>query len=91
MDGAHTRWTVFILKGIRHCIHHVRHININALQRQQGVERNIITTGHDFKTKLSPTWGHEDVLVPRELVETGEPVGQVKFLFPSCQAGMQKP
>ena len=67
MDGAHTRWTVFTLKGIRHCIHHVRHININALQRQQGVGRNMITTGHDFKTKLSPTGGHEDVLVPREL------------------------
>jgi hypothetical protein len=54
MDGAHTRWTVFTLKGIRHCIHHVRLINIDALQRQQGVGRNMITTGHDFKTKLSP-------------------------------------
>ena len=64
MDDAHTRWIVFILKGIRHCIHHVRHININALQRQKSVERIRITTGHDFKTKLSPTWGQEDVWSP---------------------------
>jgi hypothetical protein len=31
------------------------------------IETKLITTGHDFKTKLSPTGGHEDVLVPREL------------------------
>jgi hypothetical protein len=55
------------LKGIRKFLHYVGHINSNALQRQQGVERNMITTGHAFKTQLSPTWGHEDVLVPREL------------------------
>jgi hypothetical protein len=35
----------------------VRHININALQRQQGVERNMITTGHDFKKKIIPNMG----------------------------------